>query len=58
MNALRGMAPALIAHRKGTCFKGHPLNDPDNYVRPDGYVSCRPCRREYHAAYYQARKAS
>lgn len=58
-NMHRAMVPSLIAHRKGQCTKGHPLNVPDNYVRPDGYISCRTCRREYHRAYYhRARKAA
>ena len=48
-NALRGNAPAVIAHRTGICMRGHSLADA--YRTKDGIVrNCRSCYREKRAA--------
>ena len=46
-NILRGMRPEIIAHRAGTCLRGHPQSPENMRFKRDGSVSqCRICERE------------
>lgn len=42
-NFLRGMARGAVTKRTNICQRGHSMEDA--YVRPNGYRSCRECRR-------------
>mgnify|MGYP003292883006 CR=1 FL=1 len=42
-NILRGMSPMAMNARKTHCVNGHPRNEQNTYVRPDGKGTyCRP----------------
>ncbi len=46
-NLLRGDSPAMRAHSRGECTRGHKVNEKNTYFRPDGrYGWCRICTRE------------
>jgi len=44
-NSLRSANPRVIAHRQGTCVKGHALSPETTYARRDGRRVCRICVR-------------
>jgi hypothetical protein len=43
-NLLRGMSPAMVAHRTGICQRGHSLEDA--ITKPNGWRNCRTCDNE------------
>lgn len=45
VNSARGAHPNFLAHRRGTCRRGHPLTPENAYERSDGRLRCRVCRR-------------
>lgn len=45
-NIIRGMEPRAIAHRNGTCLKGHPASEIYRRKSTGGAVQCRACMRE------------
>lgn len=45
INVARGQSPAAIAHRRGTCVRGHPMTA-TNGRRNCGKWQCHACRRE------------
>jgi len=47
VNTLRGVVQvAAVNARKTCCKKGHPFNEENTYVNPDGKRKCRVCCRE------------
>ncbi len=44
-NQLRGNGVSGINARKTHCKRGHPFNEVNTYIRPDGHRDCRTCRR-------------
>jgi len=46
VNILRGIAPSAINARKATCVHGHPFDEANTIVRPDGGRACRTCELE------------
>lgn len=55
VNIARGVAPAAVAHRNGTCLSGkHDMTDV--YVTKGGRRQCRPCQLEKGAAYRASKR--
>ena len=42
-NIRRGISPPGINSRRLVCKSGHPFDDANTYIRPDGYRECRKC---------------
>lgn len=42
-NIERGVMPAMLAHKNGTCLRGHPLTGKNLHIFPNGRRSCRVC---------------
>jgi len=42
-NILRGEGPTAQNARKTYCAHGHPLDEANTYIRPDGTRDCRKC---------------
>lgn len=47
-NTLRSLAPTAINARKTHCYKGHPFDERNTYVTPEGWRTCRACKNEKH----------
>lgn len=45
-NILRGVGLAAIAAKKEQCPSGHPYNESNTRISPDGWRQCRVCDRE------------
>lgn len=45
-NTRRGNGPTAANARKSCCLKGHPFDEANTYLRPDGNRMCRACNRE------------
>jgi hypothetical protein len=43
-NVTRGVHISQIAHRAGTCIRGHAMDLANTYVSPKGQRHCRTCR--------------
>lgn len=57
-NVARGMAPTAVAHRNGTCTKGHRVEGANAYLRPnDGRYECMTCRRARSEAWNERQRA-
>ena len=54
-NILRGVGATALNKRKTICKNGHPLNEKNTYIRPDGNRHCRRCNTE-NQRIYDARK--
>lgn len=46
----------VIWDKKSTCFNGHPWTPENVYIRPDGFRSCRRCRRDNKTKWRQINK--
>lgn len=61
-NILRGVSPTALNKRKQICKNGHPLDETNTYIRPNGDRGCRKCNTAAVAAYKgrqkQLRKAA
>lgn len=57
-NSLRGEGFAAIRALVTMCPKGHPYDEVNTYVCPNGTRSCRACRRESMAAFRARRRAA
>lgn len=57
-NVLSGKTLAGDNARKTECSKGHPFNDENTYVAPDGSRKCRMCRRATSAKYRDKKQAA
>lgn len=55
-NVLRGVGVTAQNAKKTHCKRGHSLEDSNVYIRPNGWRSCRVCRRET-TRLYNVRKA-
>lgn len=49
---------ASINRAKTVCLRGHPYNEANTYVTPEGHRQCRACRRINDAARRRRRKRS
>ena len=61
-NTARGFSAGPNAARTGTCHRGHPYDEENTYVRPDGRGrDCRECRRavmdEYWASHPRPKRS-
>lgn len=45
-NNIRSTSPTALNARKTECSKGHPFDEANTYLMPDGGRSCQTCRRE------------
>lgn len=46
-NTLRGIGPAAIHATQTECLKGHPFDEANTYIRPDGSGrNCKACQRQ------------
>ncbi|MFD0772635.1 HNH endonuclease signature motif containing protein [Streptomonospora algeriensis] len=45
-NVLRGNSPAALHARATHCPEGHPFDETNTYLYPDGRRGCRTCRAE------------
>lgn len=46
-NTMRSpIAPTALNSRKTRCVNGHPYDDSNTYIRPNGNRDCRACLRE------------
>lgn len=55
-NILRGVGATALNKRKTVCKHGHPLNEKNTYIRPDGNRHCRRCNTEMQRIYSAARR--
>ena len=46
VNILRGVGIAAINSKVTHCPKGHPYDEENTYLTPDGWRDCRKCRQE------------
>lgn len=57
-NAMRGMAPGVVAFRQNTCFKGHELSGDNLAIQ--GKITkrrkCRICINEYQRQWRERNK--
>lgn len=42
-NVLRGRSPMAEQSRQTSCIHGHPYDEQNTYIRPDGRRDCRAC---------------
>lgn len=56
-NVLRGHHAKVLAHHRGCCVKGHPMDDENTYTSPKGQRQCRSCRRVRQREQARARRA-
>lgn len=45
VNILRGISDPAVNARKTECLRGHPFDDTNTYLTPDGRRMCRACQR-------------
>lgn len=50
-NIRRGECSAAVNARKTECKHGHPFDEPNTIVRPDGTRKCRACKKTAAAVY-------
>lgn len=48
VNVLRGMGSSAKRARQTHCKNGHPFDEKNTYMRPDGRRACRACGHERH----------
>lgn len=51
-----GLAQALISRAATHCAHGHPYDEANTYVRPEGTRVCRQCRKAHKARYRRRRR--
>lgn len=56
-NILRGTGFSAVNARKTHCVNGHPFDEENTYIRPDGDRDCRACKRVAHAKQDARRRA-
>lgn len=56
VNVLRGTGITAINARKPACIHGHPFDETNTYVTPQGARQCKTCNRERQRAYEMRRK--
>lgn len=57
-NVLRGTAPSAVNARRTECVNGHPFDEANTRILPDGRRRCRACTRERQRGYQRARSVS
>jgi hypothetical protein len=57
-NVNRGDAPSMQTLRSGVCPNGHPINEENSHIGPDGARDCRVCDRERSKRTYDAKKTA
>ena len=53
-NILRGVGATAKHARQTHCEHGHPFNQENTYVYPQGWRTCRPCKRKRDRRYRAA----
>lgn len=53
VNLLRGCGPTAIKARQTHCIHGHPFNESNTIIRPNGTRKCRECKRQREQRRYQ-----
>ena len=48
VNCLRGESPSANHARRTSCVNGHPFDERNTHIRPDGSRKCRACDRILH----------
>lgn len=57
-NLHRGIGHTATRAQQTTCINGHPFDDQNTYIKPNGCRSCRACKRRSDAAYYARARAA
>lgn len=57
-NTLRGAGPSAVNAKKTHCLNGHPFDEVNTRLRPDGARECRPCQNIRTRDWKRARRAS
>ena len=58
-NTLRGLLPSVLRRKyalKTHCQRGHPFDEANTYIMPNGRRRCRACLRLAWRRYYEKRK--
>lgn len=55
-NIRYGVGQAARKARQTMCVNGHPFNEANTYIKPNGCRTCRACHRERRMRYYYAQK--
>lgn len=55
-NIIRGNAPAAKQFRQTECIHGHPFDEQNTYINPEGRRQCKSCRRAIDRRRYGASK--
>ena len=50
-NLIRGISFSAVNKAKTKCHNGHPFDEVNTRIGPDGRRHCRPCKRERNARY-------
>ncbi len=57
-NTLRGEGIFANNRRKTHCLKGHPFDEANTYIAPNGTRKCRACKCAFMMADYRKKKAT
>lgn len=57
-NVLRGEGFSAVNARKTECKEGHPFDETNTYIAPNGARLCRRCRREAVRRYDERRRVA
>ena len=57
-NTMRGECPMAQKARQTRCIRGHPFDESNTHIRPDGHRLCRKCAADRERKYRLRRKAN
>mgnify|MGYP003545069282 CR=1 FL=1 len=57
-NVLRGISISASNARKTECMHGHPFNDENTYIRPDGNRDCKACKKAAKSRFEERRRTA
>lgn len=57
-NVLRGNTVTAANAAKSRCLRGHPFDDDNTYVRPNGNRNCKKCHADRERELHHARRAA
>ncbi len=55
VNVLRGVGPVTLRAKQTHCHRGHPFDDGNTYIQPNGTRSCRLCHQRTLRKYWSKR---